>query len=186
MNIGREVAQEMRREGENKVFKLLVATVRGSTSSKEEEERERHGGRGRERDRDGGLGGEKEGEPERSAVRILISSNWSLREQKLGDEETGSGREGAEQPVFDRVISLLLCSSLFPSALFDLGLLCPPLPLPQTHTHTLPPPFSPPPPCVFYRPTVFFTSHWLPPRIPNTVNIKNTHVHTHTAELQDV
>ena len=44
MNIGREVAQKMRSEGENKVFKLLAATVRGSTSSKEEEERERHGG----------------------------------------------------------------------------------------------------------------------------------------------
>lgn len=95
MDIGREVAQKMKREGENKVFKLLVATVRGSTSSKEEGERERHGGRGRERDRDGGLGGEEEGEPRRSAVRILISSNWSLREQKLGDEEAGSGREGA-------------------------------------------------------------------------------------------
>lgn len=77
------------------MFKLLVATVRGSTSSKEGEERERHGGRGRGRDRDGGLGGEEEGEPGRSAVRILISSNWSLREQKLGDEEAGSGGEGA-------------------------------------------------------------------------------------------
>lgn len=93
MNIGRAVAQKIRRE--NKVFKLLVATVGGSTSSKEAEERERHGGQGRQRDRDGGLGGEEEGEPGRSAVRILISSNWSLREQKLGDEEAGSGREGA-------------------------------------------------------------------------------------------
>lgn len=83
----------MRRE--NKVFKLLVATVGGSASSKEAEERERHGGQSRQRDRDGGLGGEEEGEPGRSAVRILISSNWSLREQKLGDEEAGSGREGA-------------------------------------------------------------------------------------------
>lgn len=56
-------------------------------------------------------------------MRILISSNWSLREQKLGDEEAASGRGAAEQPVFDRVISLFLCTSLFPSALFDLGLL---------------------------------------------------------------
>lgn len=34
MNIGGEVAQKKRREGENKVSKLLVATVGGSTSSK--------------------------------------------------------------------------------------------------------------------------------------------------------
>lgn len=94
MKIGREVAQKMKREGENKVFKLLVATVSGSSSSKEEEERERHGGRGRERARDGGLGEEEGGSPG-EAVRILISSNWSLREQKLGDEEAGSRREGA-------------------------------------------------------------------------------------------
>lgn len=98
MNIGGEVAEKMRRQGENKVFKLLVATVRSSISSKEEE-RERHGDGAKqgERDRDGGLGGEEEGEPGRSAVRILISSNWSLREQKLGDEEVkekGGGREG--------------------------------------------------------------------------------------------
>lgn len=99
MNIGGEVAEKMRRQGENKVFKLLVAIVRSSISSKEEEERERHGDGAKqgERDRDGGLGGEEEGEPGRSAVRILISGNWSLREQKLGDEEVkekGGGREG--------------------------------------------------------------------------------------------
>lgn len=47
-----------------------------------------------EAERDGGIGREEEGEPRRAAVRILISSNWSLREQKLGEEKAGSGRAG--------------------------------------------------------------------------------------------
>lgn len=72
--------------------------------------------------RDGGLGGEEEGESGRSAVRILISSNWPPREKKLGDGRQGRKRRERNSQFFDRVISLFLCSSLFPSALFCRGL----------------------------------------------------------------
>lgn len=48
-------------------------------------------------------------------MRILISSNWSLREQKLGDRE-GRAAPQKETPL-DRVISLSLCTSPLPSAL---------------------------------------------------------------------
>ena len=41
------------------------------------------------------LGEEEVGEPRRAAVRILISANWSPREQKLEDGEAGREREGS-------------------------------------------------------------------------------------------
>lgn len=60
---------------------------------------------------------------ERAAVRILISGNWSLREQKLGD---GEGRAAPQkEPPLDRVISLSLCTSPLPSALPLSGLFFP-------------------------------------------------------------
>lgn len=132
--------QKMREEEENKVFKPATATGRAVASSKKEKQ---SAGGWRMEDGGGGLagggggGGDRRGREmevleerkkrgslgERAAVRILISGNWSLREQKLGD---GEGRAAPQkEPPLDRVISLSLCTSPLPSALPLSGLFSP-------------------------------------------------------------